>query len=336
VFVWNQDESRVAAPRTGRTRPSSPRAIPTFTEEPETEMTQDHRTPVTVIGLGAMGRALAAAFVAAGHPTTVWNRTPHKAAPLVEQGAATAASIGAAVAAAPLVVTCLTTYEDTIEALEPAAAALEGRALVTLNSGSPAGARRMADWALGHGARFLDGAVKDVPPAVGGPDTLLYYSGDRDVFDEFAPVLRVLGGDTVHLGTEADLAALYEMAVGGTLLPALLGFLQGAAAVTARGLEAASLVRFTEKWLEMIASTLPTVAAEVDSGDYTRLPSSVNLFMAGAAHDAELGEEAGLDVSWHAPMHDLLRRAVAAGHGEDSVSALVEVLRAPVAPVAGA
>ncbi len=34
------------------------------------------KTPVTVLGLGAMGTALARAFLAAGHPTTVWNRTP--------------------------------------------------------------------------------------------------------------------------------------------------------------------------------------------------------------------------------------------------------------------
>jgi 3-hydroxyisobutyrate dehydrogenase-like beta-hydroxyacid dehydrogenase len=44
-------------------------------------------TPVTVIGLGLMGRALATAFLRAGHPTTVWNRTPAKAEQLVAQGA---------------------------------------------------------------------------------------------------------------------------------------------------------------------------------------------------------------------------------------------------------
>ncbi|MER6901101.1 NAD(P)-binding domain-containing protein, partial [Amycolatopsis sp. NPDC000740] len=49
-------------------------------------MTGDIRTPVTVVGLGSMGRALAGAFLAAGHPTTVWNRTPDKAAPLVAGG----------------------------------------------------------------------------------------------------------------------------------------------------------------------------------------------------------------------------------------------------------
>ncbi|MFJ8468374.1 NAD(P)-binding domain-containing protein, partial [Streptomyces swartbergensis] len=72
-----------------------------------------------------MGRALAEAFVAAGHPTTVWNRTPGRAGPLVDQGALHAASIADAVAASGLVVTCLTTFEDTRAALEPAARASE-------------------------------------------------------------------------------------------------------------------------------------------------------------------------------------------------------------------
>ncbi|WP_019891836.1 NAD(P)-dependent oxidoreductase [Streptomyces purpureus] len=290
------------------------------------------RTPVTVVGLGSMGSALAEAFLDAGHPTTVWNRTPSKAAPLVARGAVAAGTVEEAVAASGLVVACLTTYESTIEALEPAAAALKGRALVTLNSGSPAGARQMAAWARGHGARYLAGAVKNVPSAVGADDTLLYYSGERGVFEEFAPTLRVLGGDTIHLGADADLAALYEMAVGGTLLPALVGFFQGAAALQARGLTAASMVPFTVKWFEMINSILPVFAEEIDRGDYSKPASSVNVFLAGAAADEELGREANLDTRWHEPFHDLLRRAAEAGHGEHSIAALTEVLKKPGHP----
>ncbi|WP_055602421.1 NAD(P)-dependent oxidoreductase [Streptomyces aureus] len=284
-------------------------------------------TPVTVIGLGSMGRALAEAFLGAGHPTTVWNRTAAKAAPLVAAGAVHAASVRAAVEASPLVVTCLTTFGDTRSALEPAGAALSGRALVTLNSGSPADARATAGWAAGHGARFLAGAVKNVPAAVGAPDTLLYYGGDESVFDEYGTTLRVLGGDTVHLGSGTDLAALYEMAVGAMLLPALVGFFQGAAALQARGLEADSMVRFAGKWLDMIKSLLPGYAKEIDSGDYTDAASSVDLFLAGAAHDKALGEETNVDTTWIDPLNDLLRRAVDAGHGSHSISALTEVLR---------
>ncbi|MEU2119850.1 NAD(P)-binding domain-containing protein [Streptomyces sp. NPDC016459] len=292
-------------------------------------MTKDAPTPVTVVGLGSMGRALAGAFAEAGHPTTVWNRTPAKAAPLVAKGAVHARAVEAAVEASPLIITCLTTFEATRSALEPAAAALSGRALVTLNSGSPADARAMAAWATGRGARFLAGAVKNVPEAVRAPDTLLYYSGDKAVFDEYETTLRLLGGDTVHLGEETDLAALYEMAVGAMLLPALVGFFQGAAAVQARGLEASSLVRFAGKWLDMIKSLLPVYATEIDRGDYTGAASSVNLFLAGAAHDAELAKETNVDATWLAPLHDLVERAAAAGHGDHSISALTEVLRKP-------
>jgi 3-hydroxyisobutyrate dehydrogenase-like beta-hydroxyacid dehydrogenase len=292
-------------------------------------MTGHHRTPVTVVGLGSMGSALAEAFIDAGHPTTVWNRTSSKATPLVSKGAVHAHTMDEAIAGSPLVIACLTTYDSTIEALEPAAAALKGRALVTLNSGSPAGARQMAEWALRYGARYLDGAIKNVPSAVGAEDTLLYYGGDNSVFDEFASTLRVLGGDTVYLGTDADLAALYEMAVGGTLLPALVGFFQGAAAMQVRGLTAASMVRFSIKWFEMINSVLPVFAEEIDSGDYSKPASSVSLFLAGSAHDEELCKEANLDMAWHKPFHDLLKRAVEAGHGDHSISALTEILKNP-------
>lgn len=292
-------------------------------------MTAHDRTPVTILGLGSMGSALAAAFLDAGHPTTVWNRTSSKAAPLVSQGAVHAESVAEAVAASPLVIACLTTFENTIEALEPAAAALKGRTLVSLNSGSPAGARELSEWALGRGARYLGGAIKNVPSAVGADDTLLYYGGDRAVFDEFAPTLRVLGGDTVYLGPDSDLAALYEMAVGGTLLPALVGFFQGAAALQARGLTAASMVRYSIKWFEMVNSVLPVFADEIDSGDYSEPASSVSMFLAGAAHDEEFGREANLEVEWHKPFVDLLTRAVEAGHGDHSIAALTEVLKKP-------
>ncbi|MEU8411769.1 NAD(P)-binding domain-containing protein [Amycolatopsis japonica] len=281
------------------------------------------KTPVTVVGLGSMGSALAGAFLAAGHPTTVWNRTASKADPLVARGARLAATADAAVRASPLTITCLTTYEDTRAALE--AASLTGRALVTLNSGSPVEARRMAEWATGRGARYLDGAIKNVPSAVGAPDTLLYYGGDKTVFDEHRETLRVLGGDTVHLGEETDLAALYETAVGGTLLPALVGFFQGAAALRSRGLEAETLLPYATKWFEMIISVLPMYAKEIDSGDYSDPAASVNIFHAGAAADLGLAEE-GVDVGWQRPMHDLVRRAAEAGHGDLSIAVLTELL----------
>jgi len=75
--------------------------------------------PVTVIGLGLMGQALAAAFLKDGHPTTVWNRSAQKAEELVAQGATLADSVRDAVAASPLVVVCVSDYAAVHELLDP-------------------------------------------------------------------------------------------------------------------------------------------------------------------------------------------------------------------------
>lgn len=56
-------------------------------------MTIHSAPPVTVVGLGLMGRSLGRAFLRAGHPTTVWNRTPAKADALVAEGARLASSV---------------------------------------------------------------------------------------------------------------------------------------------------------------------------------------------------------------------------------------------------
>jgi 3-hydroxyisobutyrate dehydrogenase-like beta-hydroxyacid dehydrogenase len=59
---------------------------------------------VTIIGLGPMGQAMARAFLAAGHPVTVWNRTASRADALVAEGAPRAATPAEALAASRLVI----------------------------------------------------------------------------------------------------------------------------------------------------------------------------------------------------------------------------------------
>ncbi len=54
---------------------------------------------VTVVGLGEMGAALAAAFIRSGKKVTIWNRTRDKAHELTRNGAAFAASVADAIAA---------------------------------------------------------------------------------------------------------------------------------------------------------------------------------------------------------------------------------------------
>lgn len=291
-------------------------------------MNSAKRLSVTVLGTGSMGSALARAFLAAGYRTHVWNRSPERATTLAAAGAVAHRDITDAVEASPVIIACLSTFAATRASLSRDPGIVAGRDIVTLNSGTPAQAREFAQWVRCAGARFLGGAIKNVPAAVGNRDTLLYFGGDRAVFDAHTDTLRVLGGDLDFLGVETDLAALYESAVGATLLPALLGFLEGAAVLASRGLPAHTMVPYSVKWLRMIESLLPVLAEEIDTENYTLLGSSVGLFHTALVDDEQLAAESGVDLSWHAPMHDLLRRAVAEGRGEQSITALIELLTA--------
>jgi 3-hydroxyisobutyrate dehydrogenase len=63
---------------------------------------------IGVAGLGAMGGAIAARLMEAGHQVTVWNRTAAKCKPLAEAGAKVADSPAAVAAASEAVITILT------------------------------------------------------------------------------------------------------------------------------------------------------------------------------------------------------------------------------------
>jgi len=97
----------------------------------------------SVIGLGAMGSALARALVGSGRRITVWNRTTEKASSLVSDGAVLASSVALAVAASPVVIICVDNYEvtRTILGVDEVAAGLSGKLLVQLSTGSPQEAR---------------------------------------------------------------------------------------------------------------------------------------------------------------------------------------------------
>jgi 3-hydroxyisobutyrate dehydrogenase-like beta-hydroxyacid dehydrogenase len=129
--------------------------------------------PVTVIGLGPMGRTMTRALLASGHQVTVWNRTAGRADELVVLGATKATTPADAVAAGDLVILSLTDYRAMYDIFgagsngRAAVDGLAGKVIVNLSSDTPARTREAAAWAAGHGARFLTGGVMVPAPMVG-------------------------------------------------------------------------------------------------------------------------------------------------------------------------
>ncbi|MGI5339267.1 NAD(P)-dependent oxidoreductase [Streptomyces sp. CA-181903] len=287
-------------------------------------------TEVSVIGLGAMGSALAGAFLTAGHSTTVWNRTRDTAPPLVVRGAVEAASPGAAVAAAPLVVVCLSTYEAVREVLSPCAAGLAGRTLVNFASGSPVQARDAADRAGALGVRYLDGAVLTTPSHVGRPDSLQLYGGPRPAFDGHRGVLAALG-DPVYLGDDPALPAVHDIALLGLLWSTLTGWLHGVALTGADGpgggVSATAFTGVAGRWMKTVGRLMEECAPQVDAGEYPagEFPLGQHLMLMGLLRHA--GELRGVESGLPQAFLKLAGRAVEDGHGADGYARLIEYVR---------
>lgn len=286
---------------------------------------------MTVLGLGAMGGALAGALVSAGHRTTVWNRTPGKAADLLGKGAVEAASAAAAVAASPLAVVCLTDYGAVREVLGPLGGDLAGRTLVNLTSGSPPDARETAAWAERHGADCLDGVVMATPPGIGDPESLLLYGGPRGAFDAHRETLAALG-DPVYLGTDPALPSVYDTALLGLLWSTLTGWLHSAALIGADGpgggVPATAFTDVALRWMRTVGTFMATYAPQIDSGHYPGegFPLDLHLMtMETLTHASELR---GVTPDLPELLRNLVARAVEAGHGEDSYARLIDFLRA--------
>ncbi|RKT54678.1 NAD(P)-dependent oxidoreductase [Saccharothrix australiensis] len=288
----------------------------------DTTNTTSHREPVTVLGLGLMGRALAAAFLEAGHPTTVWNRTPDKATDLVAGGAVLAPSAADAIRAASLVVVCLSDTAAVRDALAPHRADLAGRTLVNLTSGTSDEARELATWSDDH----LDGAIMAIPESIGRPEAFLLFSGSRAAFDRHRDSLGRLGNAT-FFGEDPGLASLYDVALLGVMWGTLNAFLHGAALLGAAKVDATAFAPFANQWIGSVTGFVDAYAAQIDRGDYQAEDAALETHLATMKYLVRESAAAGVDTDWPARLQALTERAIDAGHAGASYASLVEVFR---------
>ncbi|MDV5149807.1 NAD(P)-binding domain-containing protein [Streptomyces sp. SBC-4] len=291
-------------------------------------MNNTPHAPVTIIGLGLMGRALAGAFLNAGHPTTVWNRTSAKAAPLVAAGARLAPTLGDALTAGPLTIVCLTDYDAMYELFDANDVTLDGTTLINLTSGSSGQARDAAEWAARHGARYLDGAIMAIPSGIGTAEAVILHSGPREVFEAHEPTLEALGTVT-HLGADHGLASLYDVAGLAMMWSVLNAWLQGTALLRTAGVDAATYAPFARQIAAGVADWLPGYAEQIDKGSFPAEVSALETDARAMEHLIEESETLGVNAELPKLIKAMADRAIAAGHGGEQYPVLIEEFGKP-------
>ncbi|MEU5161271.1 NAD(P)-binding domain-containing protein [Streptomyces sp. NPDC020875] len=283
---------------------------------------------VTVIGLGPMGRALAAAFLKAGVATTVWNRTPGRDRELAAAGAVAATSPEEAVAANELIVVCVVDYDatDAILRRPEVTAALKGRTVVNLSADVPARAREAGEWAAEHGVRYLDGAIMVPTTVVGTPDGVFLYSGPAELYAEHKPVLDALDGGHTHLGEDIGRAAAFDIALLDIWWTSMTGYMHALAIARAEGISGRELAPFAQGIGKILPPSFDEAAIALDDGTHTAVINPMTSSASTMAHIIHASEAHGIDASIMRAVEGVTRRAIGLGHGDDDISRVAELL----------
>ncbi|MEU6248398.1 NAD(P)-binding domain-containing protein [Glycomyces sp. NPDC047010] len=283
---------------------------------------------ITVLGLGAMGSAIAARLRDTGYTTTVWNRTAAKTAPHTAAGSTAAATVPDAADAGDVVLVVLLDHGTVREHLEPAAANLKGKVVVNLTTTTPDEARSTAAWAADHGIAYLDGAVMATPDMIGTPAARLLYSGDENAYAIAGPALAALGG-AEFTGADAGLASLKDMALLAAMDLMLLGYLQAVAMMRTVGVPAVETAGEVESWLAAMLPHGKEVAAIVDGGAYDTGGQSVDFDRRGLASIITASREQGVSAQLLEPHLRLLDELSATGHGASDWPRIIDRLTIP-------
>jgi 3-hydroxyisobutyrate dehydrogenase-like beta-hydroxyacid dehydrogenase len=269
--------------------------------------------PVTVLGLGPMGHAIAAAFAAAGHQTTVWNRTAGRPTP---DGCVRTPDLTEAVTAGKTVVVCLLDYDAVRSVLTPLAAALRGRTLVNVTSGSPDAARALAAWAASHDVAYTDGAIMTPTVTIGTPSATVLLSGRP------TDVLAPLGGTQTYLGTDPGRAAAFDVALLDIFWTSVTGVVHAFALARSENIAATELAPLASGIADLLPTVIDSHSARLTANDHAGNFSNLRSAAAGMAHVVATAEARGIDASVLRAAHALARRAVDTGHGADGLSRL--------------
>ena len=283
---------------------------------------------VTVIGLGAMGSAIANAFLNSGHNVTVWNRSADKAEPLRSSGAMCANTLAEAVDASPVMVICIDDYAATWSLfeqfeLEPA---LKKKTMVQFSTGTPKEARDSEAGAKLHNTGYLDGAILAYPREI-GHDALVTICGDEGTYAGVKYLLDALSTDVRYLGKSIGAAAALDIAVMSYYIMTHLGLIEAALICESEDVQADMLASVIVDSLPSDTEEIAHLGAALQKNSFSDPGASVNVYSNILDRILSHSEDRSIDARIPEFANTLYKDGIKMGFGDEEVVALIKLLR---------
>lgn len=282
---------------------------------------------VGFIGLGAMGRAMAANLLKAGHHVRVWNRSRAPADELARLGAEPVREAGMAFGG---MVISMLAADDAVREIFLAPGLLESAPPGTLHVNMATISVRFAEWLAAehrrHGIQYVAAPVFGRPEAVAAGQLNIVAAGDPAAIDRAQPLLDAIGQRTWRLGSEPHQANAVKVAGNFMIAAAIESMAESAVMVERYGVDSADLLKVLTSTL-FAAPVYKNYGALIVDRRYEPAAFRLALGLKDMRLVLEAAEGARTPMPFASVLHDHLLEAVAQGDGERDWAALAEVVR---------
>jgi 3-hydroxyisobutyrate dehydrogenase-like beta-hydroxyacid dehydrogenase len=278
------------------------------------------------IGLGAMGRGMAANLLRAGEPLVVWNRSPAPVQELAAQGAQ-GAQRAAECGSAGVLFTMLADdaavravlYDDgVLEAMAP------GSIHVNMATVSVECARELAQVHAGHGVGYIAAPVLGRSDVAAAGKLNIVAAGPPELLERVQPYFDLMGQKTWCFGDKPEQANAVKLGANLTLACAIEAMSESSALAGAYGIPAA-------EFLDLLANTLfagspvyKGYGAMIAQQRYSPAGFKLSLGLKDVNLALEAGRAQGVPMEAGHAVRDNLMRAVEQGDGELDLAALAK------------
>jgi 3-hydroxyisobutyrate dehydrogenase len=280
------------------------------------------------LGLGTMGAAMAANLARAGFRVTAWNRSPGRAPELADLGVDRAATPAEVAGIADIVVACVSDTPDVESVLFGtdglADGARPGSLVIDCSTISPSATRGFAARLAEQDVALVDAPVSGGSEGAQKATLTIFCGGDDAAVERARPILAAMGRTITHVGPSGAgqaVKAVNQVILAGTYL----GVAEGIVLAMKAGLDVDQVVDAlgggaAQSWV------LANRSGRMLANDYP-LGFKVALHRKDLGIALDLAHEKGAELPVTDLAADLETELIAAGHGEDDMSALARIIR---------
>lgn len=278
------------------------------------------------IGLGHMGKAIAANLIKGGHKLTVWNRSPGPTQDLAATGAQAAGELGDALAGEVVFSMLADDKALRSQLIESGALAAAPKSLLHVNLAtiSVALAEELTELHGNFGQGYVAAPVFGRPDAAAAAKLNIVAAGPTALLDRLQPLFDLIGQKTWRMGEEPRRANAVKLAGNFMIGAAIEAMAEASALAAGYGVPAADL-------LDLLTSTLfaapvyKSYGGLIAADRYEPAAFKLHLGLKDLRLALAAGEQANIPLPMASLVRDHLISAVALGDGEQDFAALAKI-----------